>query len=122
MTTPQNEVLNPVDVEKRLRFLSNEIARFVKISSDAFAEFKRTQREHERAFAQAMLDATGAVEVRKQKARLEVYEYREALDVAEVAHEYAKARAQALRDELRATQSVGASVRGMYSVAGRGEW
>jgi len=46
---------------------------------------------------------------------------REARDVAEAAFKYADRRAKALELELRALQSIGASVRSMYAVAGRGE-
>jgi hypothetical protein len=42
-------------------------------------------------------------------------------DVADAAHRFADRQARALENELRALQSVGASIRAMYGVAGRGE-
>lgn len=114
--------LNPVEVEENLRRLSNEIARSVKIVSRTYAEFLEADRAYDRAYAAAYLKASGSVEEKKQKARYATLVEREARDVADVAYRYANDRATALREELRATQSVGASVRAMYGIAGRGEW
>ena len=46
---------------------------------------------------------------------------REARDVAEIAYRHADKIHKALDSELRAWQSIGASVRQQYAVAGRGE-
>ena len=116
-----SSVLNPVDIEKRIRELAYGIARGVQICSDAYAAFLKADREYDRAYAKAFLRATGSVDTRKQQTELDTVAERDALDVADVAYRYADRNAKALESELRAYQSVGASVRAMYNVAGRGE-
>jgi len=116
-----SSVLNPVDIEKRIRELAYGIARGVQICSDAYAAFLKADREYDRAYARAFLKATGSVDTRKQQTELDTVAERDALDVADVAYRYADRNAKALESELRAYQSVGASVRAMYNVAGRGE-
>jgi hypothetical protein len=117
------DVLNPVDIETRIRQLADGIARGVKVCTDAYERYLLADREHDRARARAFLLADGSMDVRKYKAELapEVVTTRDALDVADAAYRYADRNAKALESELRAYQSVGASVRQMYAVAGRGE-
>ena len=52
---------------------------------------------------------------------IETFESRTERDVAEVAYKQADKLLKALDSELRAWQSIGASVRQQYAVAGRGE-
>ena len=58
---------------------------------------------------------------RESFAILHSMDEREARDVAEIAYRHADKIHKALDSELRAWQSIGASVRQMYAVAGRGE-
>lgn len=113
--------LNPVAVENRIRSLSNEIARGVGIVTERLKKFKQAERAFDEAFSRAYLNAAGSVEDRKRQAMLETMSQREALDFAEVEFKHADRRAKALELELRGIQSIGASVRAMYGVAGRGE-
>lgn len=116
-----DDVLNPVDIERRIRSISDEIARGVRVVSEAHARFLQADAEYDRAFAGAYMAHTGPAHEKKYAAELATREQRTARDAAEVAYSYAKDRANAYREELRAYQSVGASVREMYRVAGRGE-
>jgi hypothetical protein len=115
------DVLNPVDIEQRIRQLADGISRGVKVCSDAYERFLLADRTYDRAYARAFLKASGSVDARKYQSELDTVEERDALDVADVAYRYADRNAKALESELRAYQSVGASVRAMYQVAGRGE-
>lgn len=115
------EPLNPVAVEQRIRELSNEIARGVGIVSERLTAYREHERSFDEAYSRAYLQATGSVEDKKRRAQLDTMGEREALDVAEVAYKHADRRAKALELELRGIQSIGASVRSMYGVAGRGE-
>ncbi|MCQ9168606.1 hypothetical protein JY504_00915 [Corynebacterium amycolatum] len=115
------EPLNPVAVEARIRELSNQIARGVKILSSAHSKFLDADREYDRVYAQRYFMAEGSVEDRKQRAKLESLDARAVRDSAEVEYQFARNTARSLEEQLRAMQSVGASVRSMYSVAGRGE-
>lgn len=58
---------------------------------------------------------------RESFAILHSMDEREARDVAEIAYRHADKIHKALDSELRAWQSIGASVRQQYAVAGRGE-
>lgn len=115
------DVLNPVDIEHRIRDISNRIAEGVPIVSRAYAEYLRLDAEYDRAFARAYMAHAGPAHEKKYEAELATEEARTERDAADVTYRWAKDTAEALREELRAYQSVGASVRAMFTVAGRGE-
>lgn len=115
------EPLNPVAVETRIRELANEIARGVGIVTERLTAYRDAERAFDETYSRAYLKAAGSVEDKKRQAMLATMEPRAALDVAEVAYKHADRRAKALELELRGIQSIGASVRSMYGVAGRGE-
>ena len=115
------KVLNPVDIEIAIRDISERIANGVPVTSKRYKAFLEADREFDRAYASAYLHAEGSIKDKEMTARLETMEQREQRDLAEVAYRHADRLSRALEGELRATQSLGASVRMMYSVAGRGE-
>ena len=110
-----NEPLNPVQIEATIRALSNDISNSVRIVSNAHAAQVKAQREYERAYARAYLAAEGTVQARRLTAELATADELDVLDVAREAHRYADRQARALESSLRAYQSIGASVRAMYS-------
>jgi hypothetical protein len=112
------DVLNPVDIEKAIRNCSDRISNGVKVCSDAYAAFLKADREFDKAFAQAYMDHDGPAHERKFAAEIATEHARRSRDEADVAYRYADRLARALENELRAWQSVNASVRAMYSVAG----
>ena len=118
MTTP---VLNPVEAEQRILELSNRIAKGVAVVTDALKARDESARNFDKEYAAAFLGAEGAVKEREMRASLLTMPAREEKELAEAAYRYSDRLAKALELELRALQSVGASVRAMYSVAGRGE-
>lgn len=109
-----SEVLNPVDVEQAIRTCSERIHNGVKVVTKAQREWKAAVREHDRAYARAYLAAEGPQHEKKYRAELATITERDARDVAELAFRHAERTAEALVDELRAWQSVNASVRAMY--------
>lgn len=115
------DVLNPVDIETGIRDVAARIANGVSVCSNRYAAFLNADRMYDRAFAHAYMEHEGAAHEKKYAAELATGAEREARDVADAAYRYADRQHRALQDELRAYQSVGASVRAMYSVAGRGE-
>ncbi len=117
MTQP----LNPVEIEQTIRELVNRIAKGIQVCSERYRAFLDADRAFDRAYAQAYLEANGSIEDKKQQARLATDEARGQRDVADAAYRHADRLAKALELELRAWQSIGASVRSMYAVAGRGE-
>lgn len=114
-------VLNPVDIENAIRETAERIANSVKVCSERYETFLTADREYDRAFANAYMNADGPAHEKKYSAELATFGARSARDVADAAYRYADRLAKALDLELRAYQSIGASVRTMYSVAGRGE-
>lgn len=110
--------LNPVDIEKAIRDCSNRISNGVKVCSDAYRAFLKADHEFDQTFAKAYINHDGAAHERKYAAELATVKEREERDRADVAYRYADRLARALENELRAWQSVNASVRAMYSVAG----
>lgn len=114
-------VINPVDVEKAIREVSERIAKGVKICDEHYRRFLDADRAYDAAFAKAYLEHQGPAHEKKHGAELATAQQRQARDVADAAYRYVERQARALDSELRALQSVGASVRAMYSVAGVGE-
>jgi hypothetical protein len=112
---------NPVAIEHAIRECANRIAKGVTVCSERYQAYQKAEREFVQAYAQARLAAPGAQLEKRYYADAETMELRERRDVAKAAYKHAEAQAQALREELRALQSVNKSVMGMYGVAGRGE-
>lgn len=116
-----NEVVNPVDVEHRITTTSDRIAKGVQIYSTRLTAWLDAKTAYDTAFAQAYVDADCAQLEKKQRAVLATVDRRRARDVAEAAYRYTEEQLEALRDELRAWQSVGKSVRSMYGAVGATE-
>lgn len=116
MTNP--EILNPVQVEQNIRSLASSIHRGVTVVSNAEAEARKGRREYDLAFAHAYMAHQGPAHEKKYQATIDTAECLERADVAELAFKHADRTARALNEELRAWQSLGASVRSMYGVVG----
>lgn len=114
--------LNPVQVESRIREIADGISDLVRECSDRYRDFLTADHAYDLAFARAYMAYQGPAHAKKYAAEIKTEQEREYRDTADVAYRYADRRARALQEELRAYQSVGASVRAMYSVAGRGEY
>lgn len=112
---------NPVAIEGAIRDCANRIAKGVSVCDARYAEFLTADREFDRAFARAYMEHDGPAHEKKYGAELATQDERLRRDVADAAYRHADRLAKALSEELRAWQSVGASVRAMYAVAGRGE-
>jgi len=115
------DVLNPVNVEQRIRDISARIANSASVCNDRYVAFLTADRNYDQAFAGAYMKHTGAAHEKKYQAELDTVVERELRDVADAAYKYADRLAKALESELRAYQSIGASVRAMFGVTGRGE-
>lgn len=114
-------VLNPVDIEAAIRSCSDRIANGVKVCSDRYAAFLKADAAYDKAFARAYMAHPGPQTEKRYAAELATQKEREERDAADVAYRYADRQAKALESELRSWQSVGASVRAMFAVAGVGE-
>ncbi|MFG1846709.1 hypothetical protein [Micromonospora carbonacea] len=114
-------VVNPVAVEDAIREVSNRIGKGVAVCDERYRLFLAADRAYDAAFARAYMAYPGAAHERKYAAELATGAEREARDVADAAYRYADRQAKALENELRALQSVGASMRAMFAVAGVGE-
>lgn len=115
------DVMNPVNVEQRIRDISARIANSASVCNERFIAFTTADREYDQAFAGAYMAHEGPAHEKKYAAELATLPQREARDVTDAAYKYADRLAKALESELRAYQSIGASVRAMFGVAGRGE-
>lgn len=115
------EVMNPVQVEQRIRQLGEGISNMVSTCDQAYRRFLRADHEYDLAVAHAEAGFTGPSWRAKGVVALATRDERRARDDADAAYRYSDRRAKALESELRAWQSVGASVREAYRTAGRGE-
>lgn len=112
---------NPVAIENAIRECANRIAKGVTVCGNAYKVFLEADHAYDLAYAHAYLDSEGPAHEKKYRAEEATAKERRARDVADAAYRFADRKARALETELRSWQSVGASVRAMYSVAGRGE-
>jgi hypothetical protein len=112
-------VLNPVDIENSIGAVTDQIAKGVRVVTNAETEAARLRRDFDRAYAMAYGAAEGSIQDRKYKAELATMPEREAAETAEIAFRHAQRTARALERKLDALRSQGASVRAMYDVAGR---
>lgn len=114
-----SEPLNPVQIEEALRELVNRIAKGIGLVSKQYGAYLEADRAFDRAYALAYLAAEGSIKDKEMLARVETMDDRAARDVAEAEFRHSDRLLKALDSELRAMQSVGASVRQMYANAGR---
>ncbi len=110
-----SDVLNPADVEATIRETADEIAKGVRVVSDAEREARRTRVVYDRAFAGVYLAAAGPAHEKRYHAELGTADERDAMEIADLAYRHAERQSKALEAKLRAFQSVGASIRTMYS-------
>lgn len=112
------EVANPVTVEQRMTYCSEQIHAGVKICDERYRIYLKADHDFDVAFAQAMVEQDGAIALRKYHAELATRAERKARDEALAAYKYAERRARAFVDELGSWQSVNKSVLAMYGAAG----
>lgn len=108
--------LNPVQIENNIRTCSERIHEGVTVCTERERASRKARRDYEAAYSQAYLDAPGPAHEKKHRAELATRTQREEAEEAEVLFKYAERTAKAVDSELRAWQSVGASVRLMYGV------
>jgi hypothetical protein len=112
------DVLNPVDVERKIEETKNRIAAGVKIVTDREKEMKARKRDFDLAYAQSYKRAEGSIKDREYAADIETMPHRERADNAEIAYKHASRTADALEKELFAWQAILKSVSAMYNAAG----
>lgn len=112
------EVANPVTVEANIRACSEQIAKGVKICDERYRAFLTADHAYDVAFAHSYMGHAGPAHEKKFAAELATRQERATRDATDAAYRYADRRARAFQDELRAWQSVGASVRAMYGAVG----
>lgn len=107
-------VLNPVDLEQAIQEISRRIHAGVGVVTKAEREAREKRRLHDLAYAKAYMAHQGAAHAKKYAAEIDTTGSRAEAEDAEVVFRHAERTARALENELRATQSVGASIRAMY--------
>jgi hypothetical protein len=116
--TVNGDVLNPVDVERKITETSSRIAAGVKIVTSAEREMKAKKRAFDLAYAYSYKKAEGSIKDREYAADIETMPHREEADNAEIAYKHAVRTADALEKELFAHQAILKSVNAMYGAAG----
>lgn len=118
--TKAREVWSPVAVEDRLAYIDDQITKGVDALAEAYSAYAHAKNELEKATARAYMAYSGPAHAKKYAAIMATEELRDRLTVADIAYHYAKSYSESLKDQLSAVQSIGASVRAQYEVAGRG--
>lgn len=110
-----SDVLNPADLESQIQGISRRIHEGVKVVTAAEREAREQRRLYDLEYARAYMGHDGPAHERRYAAESATTELRQAAEIAEVAFRHAERTARALENELRATQSIGASIRQMYA-------
>ena len=118
---PDRSMWTPVQVESSINEVANEIANSVTVCGDLYGKFLDADRVFDYEFAKASLSAQGTINDKKYLATVKTIEQRETRDLADAAFKLADRRSRALMEKLRALQSIGATSRAQWGVAGRGE-
>lgn len=113
--------LTPVAIEQHIRELSNRIAKSAHVCNERYGAFMDTDRDYDKAFAQAYLGHDGPQAEKRYAAEVATTAEREARDVADAAYRYADRLSRALQSELMAYQSLNKSILAQYQVAGVGQ-
>ena len=108
--------LNPVQIEHNIRTCAERIHEGVSVCTERERTARKARRDYDAMFAQAYTESSGPAHEKRYRAELATRDMRAEAEEAEVVYKYADRTAKALENELRAWQSVGASVRSMYSV------
>jgi hypothetical protein len=108
------DVLNPVDLEQKIQEISRRIHEGVKVVTNAERDAREKRRLYDLAYAKAYQAHKGPAHEKRYAAEEQTTEQRGTAEDAEVVFRHAERTARALESELRATQSIGASVRAMY--------
>lgn len=115
------EPMSPVQIEESIRQIATAITKAVRNSSRAYKEFLDADHAYDLAYSRAYMCHEGPAHEKKPAAILATEDERTARDVADATYRFYDRRAKALESQLRALQSLGASVRQAYQVAGRAE-
>src|SRR5437660_299719 len=110
-----SEVLNPADLEKAIQEISRRIHNGVRVVTDAETNAREKRRLYDHAYALAYIQHEGPAHEKRYAAEVSTTEQRKKAEDAEVVFRHAERNARALENELRATQSTGASIRAMYA-------
>jgi hypothetical protein len=120
--TGQPEDITPRGIENAIRDCAVRIGNGVRVCADRYAAFLAADHACDLATARAYVACSDRpAHERRYLAEIATEMERVARDVADAAYRHAERQAKALDAELRAWQSVGASLRVQYGVAGRGE-
>lgn len=112
-------MLNPAQIEENIRTCAERIHSGVIETTKRERLAREARRAYDHALAQAYLACEGPAHTRKYQAEVDTAAERESAEQAEIEFRYAERTAKAVEAELRAWQSVGASVRLMYGVETR---
>jgi hypothetical protein len=110
-----SDVLNPVDLERSIQEISRRIHKGVGVVTEAEGNAREKRRQYDHAFAVAYMQHEGPAHEKRYAAEVATTSFRAVAEDAEVAFRHAERTARALENELRATQSIGASIRAMYA-------
>lgn len=113
-------VLSPVELELKVQKLAGDIARGVRVVSDAEKAKVDAERIYDHAFAVAFLAHPGPQTEKKYAAEKLTQQERTNRDVAAVAFKHAERQMKALETQLSSAQSVLKSVVQMYGASGSG--
>lgn len=113
-----DEPLNPVQVERAIRDAANDVAKGVRIVTEALRDYRAKERAFDLGFARAYNRHSGPAHSKRYAADEATMGLRAERDEAEVVWRYAAQRARSAEMQLSAYQSIGRSVNQMYGAAG----
>lgn len=113
---------NPVSVERAILQTVNELAEGIAKASTAYEKYLQANHAYDLEYAKQYMAFDGAAHAKKYAAEIGTERERVDRDAADVAYRLVERTNKMLERKLDAIRSIGASVRGAYVNAGRGEW
>lgn len=118
----KTELWSPVAIERRLADIDHAISVGVDALADAYDRYADLKNRVEIETARAYMSYSGPAHAKKYAAILATEQLRYELAIADGAYHRSKWKNEGFSEQLKAVQSIGASVRAQYGVAGRGEF
>jgi len=113
----RDETLTPVQILAELRSVREQLKSAPNVKTEAFADWKRKDREFRQAKNRALVAASGPMDLRKAQAELATDAEWTAADDAQILHDHAVSEMRSLEKQLSSLQTERGVTEGLFQTA-----
>ncbi|WP_417287131.1 hypothetical protein [Corynebacterium variabile] len=113
----RDETLTPVQILAELRSVREQLKSAPNVKTEAFADWKRKDREFRQAKNRALVAASGPMDLRKAQAELATDAEWIAADDAQILHDHAVSEMRSLEKQLSSLQTERGVTEGLFQTA-----